>query len=114
MVDRGSFSDMRHLGFVDDCIRSYAPVDAKISLPDDWVPSPWSVICGRGKECFDHGKSNTPSQKTILYDYTVDCFTLDCLQRPSQTNNYRTKRTHVSYEHSYSYQLQLATEDSEF
>jgi hypothetical protein len=28
-------------------------IDLKIVLPEGWVPSPDSVICGRGKECFE-------------------------------------------------------------
>ena len=26
------------------------------SLPEEFIPGKWDVICQRGKECFDHGK----------------------------------------------------------
>ncbi len=69
MVDRGSFRDMSHLSFVEDRLRSFAPTNTKTSLPDDWVPNAWSVICGRGKECYDHGKR---TRQASSYCYTVE------------------------------------------
>lgn len=57
MVDRGSFTNMlTDLSFVDERVRSQAPIDRMTPLPDDWTPNSWSVICGRGKECYEHGK----------------------------------------------------------
>jgi hypothetical protein len=59
MVDRGSFSsDMSKLSFVDDRVLSYAPMVSETPLPDHWQPDAWSVICGRGKGCYDHCKSS--------------------------------------------------------
>jgi hypothetical protein len=55
MVDRGTFTDfMNDLSFVDERVRSHAPIDSNSPLPEHWVPDSWSVICGRGKECFEH------------------------------------------------------------
>ena len=57
MVDRGSFSNyMNDLTHVDGRVRSNAPLDKNTPLPENWIPDKWSVICGRGKECFDHCK----------------------------------------------------------
>jgi hypothetical protein len=38
-------------------------------LPPDFMPGNWDVICQRGKECFDHGKSckyHAPSTRYAL------------------------------------------------
>ena len=57
MVDRGSFSNfMNDLTHVDGRVRSNAPLDKNTPLPEKWIPDKWSVICGRGRECFDHCK----------------------------------------------------------
>ena len=53
MVDRGSFSFKNNLTFVDERVRSHAPVSKNVVLPEGWTPSPWSVLCGRGKDCFE-------------------------------------------------------------
>ena len=54
MVDRGSFSMMNKLAFIDERVRAHAPVSRNEELPESWTPQPWSVLCGRGKDCFDH------------------------------------------------------------
>ena len=53
MVDRGTF-DINNLVFVDERIRATAPVPKNNALPESWTPGPWSVLCGRGKECYNH------------------------------------------------------------
>ena len=55
MVDRGSFSNMMNdLTFIDERVRSHAPLDDMTPLPEGWKPNNWSVICGRGRDIFDH------------------------------------------------------------
>jgi hypothetical protein len=55
MVDRGTFTNIMHdLDFVDERVRSHAPIDNMTPMPEGWQPDNWSVICGRGKECFEH------------------------------------------------------------
>ena len=54
MVDRGSFSMMNKLAFIDERVRAHAPVSRNEELPESWTPQPWSVLCGRGKDCFNH------------------------------------------------------------
>jgi hypothetical protein len=46
---------MSEHGVVDeDRILSGSNKDKKF-LPADYAPNPWSVICGRQRECFRHG-----------------------------------------------------------
>jgi hypothetical protein len=55
MVDRGTFTNIMHnLDFVDERVRSHAPIDNMTPMPERWQPDNWSVICGRGRECFEH------------------------------------------------------------
>jgi hypothetical protein len=62
MVDRGSLSERvivpildHHLNHVDSRILVTSARGNRKFLPEDWVPDNWSVLCGRGKECFHHG-----------------------------------------------------------
>ena len=32
------------------------PVDRATPLPPGYTPGPWTVICGRGKQWFNHGE----------------------------------------------------------
>ena len=55
MVDRGSFSNMMNdLSFIDERVRCHAPLDRMTPLPAHWKPDNWSVVCGRGRDAFDH------------------------------------------------------------
>ena len=55
MVDRGSFTNiMNDLTFLDERVRSHVPIERMTPLAIDWQPDNWSVICGRGKECYEH------------------------------------------------------------
>ena len=55
MVDRGSFSNiMNDLSFIDERVRCHAPLERMTPLPTMWKPDNWSVICGRGRDAFDH------------------------------------------------------------
>jgi hypothetical protein len=56
MVDRGRFNDMSDLQYLDERIRSQAPLRKKTPLPKGFQLTEWSVLCGRGKNCFNHGK----------------------------------------------------------
>ena len=54
MVDRGSFSFVNNLTFIDERVRSHAPISKNQEMPENWTPQPWSVLCGRGKDCYEH------------------------------------------------------------
>lgn len=57
MVDRGTFTNMMNdLSFVDERVRTHAPVDSMTPLGPGWQPDKWSVICARGKDSYDHCK----------------------------------------------------------
>ena len=45
---------MNDLSFVDERVRCHAPLDRMTPLPTMWKPDNWSVICGRGRDAFDH------------------------------------------------------------
>lgn len=52
MVDRGNFTQ-QEIRFLDESIVIQSKLEAR-SLPADFQPDNWSVICGRGKECYTH------------------------------------------------------------
>ncbi|CAB9502990.1 Nitrilase family, member 2 [Seminavis robusta] len=52
MVDRGNFKQQQ-ICFLDESIVIQAKMDSK-NLPPSFKPDNWSVICGRGKECYGH------------------------------------------------------------
>lgn len=55
MVDRGSFTNFSNdLSFVKPEVRSVAPVDSMVPLPEDFEPDNYSVICARGRDAFNH------------------------------------------------------------
>ena len=58
MVDNGSFNPgnivVNELNHVDERVRDIVPLERNTPLPQGWVPGNWSIICGRGKECYDH------------------------------------------------------------
>lgn len=61
MVDRGSllkFQLPANYDFLDSVRACYA-ADKRTALPADFEPSDWTVICGRGKDSFNHGKSHS-------------------------------------------------------
>ena len=80
MVDRGSFTNANNvfsindLTHVDDRVRSInVPFKKNTPLPIGWSPDKWSVICGRGKECFDHCKFfKIKNPKVICYIFGTD------------------------------------------
>ena len=50
-----SFSNFAcDLSFVDERVRSHAPVDSMTPLPMNWIPDNSSVICGRGRDAYNH------------------------------------------------------------
>ena len=50
-----SFSNFAcDLSFVDERVRSHAPVDSMTPLPMNWQPDTSSVICGRGRDAYNH------------------------------------------------------------
>ena len=54
MVDRASFTTTHLINlpsFVDQRVLSRK---ANRELPVGWTPDNWSVICGRGKDCYEH------------------------------------------------------------
>jgi hypothetical protein len=112
MVDRGSFRDLSHLSFVDDRVRSFAYTNIKKSLPDDWAPNAWSVICGRGKECYDHGTSNMFSQQLLLL---LSFLHLPVYKDPQkQANKKASNQTNVPNVHFYSTLLRTAVGNRRF
>jgi len=61
MVDRGSFAVYNNdLSFVDERVRAYIPQVEDRLLPRGFELSPWTVICGRGRECYNNGKNTQP------------------------------------------------------
>ncbi|CAB9514806.1 Nitrilase family, member 2 [Seminavis robusta] len=87
MVDRGCFKQ-QEIQFLDEKITIKALVKSK-KLPESFAPDNWSVICGRGKECYNHignrrlrvlVESNLPKysatkskfEKTIIVSSIVD------------------------------------------
>ena len=40
---------------IDDRNGNTIPVDRATPLPPGYTPGPWTVICGRGKQWFNHG-----------------------------------------------------------
>mmetsp|Transcript_28067 Transcript_28067/g.39453 ORF Transcript_28067/g.39453 Transcript_28067/m.39453 type:complete len:231 (-) Transcript_28067:96-788(-) len=55
MVDRGCLDmNNKNIGLVDERILAHAPVEKMTPLPEDFKPSNYDVICGRGKSCFNH------------------------------------------------------------
>jgi hypothetical protein len=59
MENRGRFLDMIDLHYLDERIRSHAPLrrSKTTPLPKDFQPSQWSVLwCGHGRTSFNHGE----------------------------------------------------------
>lgn len=55
MVDRGSFKQQEIVFLDDERITIHANVESS-ALSKNFEPDNWSVIIGRGKECYDHSK----------------------------------------------------------
>ena len=68
MVDRGSLTNRNHdlSRFVGEEIRSFLPVPEARLLPADFEPNPWTVICGRGKTSFNHGRNHLHTHPTVV------------------------------------------------
>mmetsp|Transcript_8057 Transcript_8057/g.13343 ORF Transcript_8057/g.13343 Transcript_8057/m.13343 type:complete len:253 (-) Transcript_8057:769-1527(-) len=54
MVDRGSLDFNKNLRHINDHIRAQAPVNRQTTLPLDFQPSAYDVICARGKAAWNH------------------------------------------------------------
>lgn len=91
MVDRGSLDLNKNLTYIHESIREQAPVDRVTWLAPDFEPSPYDVICGRGKIAFNHAgnhrfrvtidiylqrysKAKTKLEKSIIVMSIVDIF----------------------------------------
>jgi hypothetical protein len=88
MVDRGRFNDMSDLHYLDDRIRSQAPLRKKTPLPKGFQPNEWSVLCGRGKNSFNHGKLIQVASMRPTVRYT-SCTDVDKLSLDPKVGNRR-------------------------
>jgi len=67
------------LSFVDDRVRVFQRMN-NLFLPFDFHPSHWTVICGRGRNCYNHGKckvnTNTRTYFHLSFQAPKSLFTI--------------------------------------
>ena len=53
MVDKGNLN-WKMIPVVDERIKKQAPIARGSNLPDGFEPGPWTVMCGRGRDCYNN------------------------------------------------------------